>query len=299
MVAAANKADGGKRHMQAASKLYERAVGRLPEYVGNVWIGGSHDECQHESVTTPSLAFDTSDVALVPITPKRATFMIANRCLHGLTLMAFTLGGSGWVLAQTPSTNRPPATATSAPPPPSSTVKVDMVPSLIVMNARGAALQGGSLVLSGVSQNAIVFADRPVRSAGHLLTAHVLEEWTVGSFTNDPPNATVSVLSRDGASVRDAVVELKRPQLDGDRLTFEVRLLEGDLGGADGPASVFIDIIGLPFTPLSVAGVARRTARRAYWYGAATAPYYRPYAYPPLPPPAYGYPYPGAYPPPY
>jgi hypothetical protein len=50
-----------------------------------------------------------------------------------------------------------------------------------------------------------------------------------------------------------------------------VRGLEGDLAGADGPASVFVDIIGLPFTPLSYAGVARRAARRAYWYGAAAA----------------------------
>ena len=85
------------------------------------------------------------------------------------------------------------------------------------------------------------------------------------------------MLSKDGASVRDAVVELRGPHLDGDRLTFNVRVLEGDLAGADGPASVFIDIIGMPITPLSFAGVARRTARRAYWYGAAAPP---PYGYP-------------------
>jgi hypothetical protein len=101
-------------------------------------------------------------------------------------------------------------------------------------------------------------------------------------------------VEQDGTSVRDAVVELRDPHLDGDRLTFDVRLLEGDLGGADGPASVFVDVIGLPFTPLSFAGVARRTARRAAWYGAAAAaPYY---------PPPYGYPspyYPYPYPPPY
>jgi hypothetical protein len=30
-----------------------------------------------------------------------------------------------------------------------------------------------------------------------------------------------------------------------------VHMLGGDLVGADGPASVFVDIIGLPFTPLS------------------------------------------------
>jgi hypothetical protein len=31
-----------------------------------------------------------------------------------------------------------------------------------------------------------------------------------------------------------------------------VHMLGGDLVGADGPASVFVDIIGLPFTPLSL-----------------------------------------------
>ena len=86
-----------------------------------------------------------------------------------------------------------------------------------------------------------------------------------GSFAKDPPNATVSVLSKDGVSNQDLVVELTKPQLDADRLTFAVRVLEGSLSGSDGPASVFIDIIGMPFTPLSFAGAARRSARRAYW----------------------------------
>ena len=66
------------------------------------------------------------------------------------------------------------------------TVKADMVPSLIVMNARGAGLQGQTLTLTGVSPNSVVFADRPVRAAGHLLTAHLLEEWSEGSFAKDP-----------------------------------------------------------------------------------------------------------------
>ena len=64
-----------------------------------------------------------------------------------------------------------------------------------------------------------------------------------------------------------------------DNLTFEVKKLEGDLAGADGPAAVFIDIIGMPFTPLSFAGVARRTARRTAFYSAAAAGAYYPYAY--------------------
>ena len=174
-----------------------------------------------------------------------------------------------------------------------------IVPSLIVINAREASLQGGQLALTGVAPNSIIFADRPVRAAGHALTAHLLQEWesgSEGSFAKDPPNATVSAFSKDGSVIRDAVVVLKNPNITGDRLTFDVHVLEGDLKGADGAASVFIDIIGLPFTPLSYAGVARRTARRAAWYGAAVHPYY-----PPAYAPGYGQPYyppPGYYPPP-
>jgi hypothetical protein len=182
-------------------------------------------------------------------------------------------------------------------------------PSLIVFNSRGASLQGGKLTLTGISSNAIVFADRPVRAAGHDLTENLLDEWSTNntskdSFSKDPPNATVSVLGKD--SVRDAVVVLMSPKLEGDKLTFDVQVLEGDLNGADGPASVFIDIIGRPLTPLSYAGVARRTAYRggAYYAGAAVAgaaavgvaaAYANPYAYPYGRPACGYYPYPPCY----
>ena len=153
--------------------------------------------------------------------------------------------------------------------------------------------------MTGVAPNSIVFADRPVRAAGHDLTSRIVEDWSKGSdnFAQDPPNATVSGFSKDGARVKDAVVVLKNPKLEGDRLTFDVDVLEGDLAGADGAASLFIDIIGRPLTPLSFAGVARRTAfRGAYYAGAAAvgaaaigaAAYYHPYAAAA----AYGYGYP-------
>ena len=180
--------------------------------------------------------------------------------------------------------------------------KPEVVPSLFVLNAKGATLQNSKLTLTGVSPNSIVFADRPVRAAGHDLTSRIVEDWGNGSdnFAKDPPNATVSVFQKDGNNVRDAVVVLKNPKLEGDNLTFDVDVLEGDIKGADGAASLFIDIIGRPFTPMSFAGVARRTAfRGAYYAGAAAAvgaATYGAYGYAPYARPACGYyPYPPCY----
>jgi hypothetical protein len=193
--------------------------------------------------------------------------------------------------------------------------KTEMVPSLAVLNSRGASLDNGKLTMSGVSANSIIFADRPVRAAGHVLTAHFIKQWDEGndSFSKDPPNATISVLSSDGLSVKDAVVVLKAPKLEGDQLTFEVAVLEGDLAGADGPASLFIDWFAAGGYGRGV-GVWHgggygwhAPVYRGAWYGAAglaagaaigaaaAAPYYHPY-YPPPPPPACGYyPYPPCY----
>ncbi len=176
--------------------------------------------------------------------------------------------------------------------------KPEIVPSLIVLNADGATLEGNTLTLKGVATNSIIFADRPVRSAGHALTTHLIEEWADGSdsFAKDPPNATVSVFTKGADDVQDAVVVLKNPKLDGTTLTFTVDVLESNLAAADGPASVFIDIIGMPRTPMSFAGVARRTAYRGAFYAGATAAAAAPYygaAYPP--PPCGYYPYPPCY----
>jgi hypothetical protein len=224
--------------------------------------------------------------------------MSLSRSVCALMFAAAFVATAGAASAQNADTNAPPHV------PLQKTIgrsKPQVVPSLFVLNSRGASLQGGKLTLVGVSPNAIVFADRPVRSAGHDLTARIVEDWGSGSdnFAGDPPNATVSAFTKTGTGVKDAVVVLKNPKLDGDNLTFDVDTLEGDLNGADGAASVFIDLIGRPLTPMSFAGVARRTAYRgAYYAGAAAvgaaaagAAYYGPYGRP-----ACGYyPYPPCY----
>src|SRR6266478_4285846 len=163
----------------------------------------------------------------------------------GCMIIALLLCGTAPALAQTtPSTpQHEPLQKTIG------QAKPEIVPSLIVMNARSASLQGGKLTLTGVAPNSIVFADRPVRAAGHSLTTDLLEEWSPNnasdeSFTKDPPNATVSAFSTDGSKIRDAVVVLKTAKLEGDRLTFDVDVLEGELAGGDGPAALFIDRFG-------------------------------------------------------
>jgi hypothetical protein len=202
--------------------------------------------------------------------------------------------------------------------------KSGMIPSLAVINSRGATLQGNTLTMTDVGLNSIVFADRPFRAAGHVLTKHFLKEWDEGSdsFAKDPPNATISVLGAEGDTVEDAVVVLKSPKLEGDKLTFEVSVLEGGLSKATGPASLFIDWFaargygGRGF----VAGGYHGGGWHGAWYGhpagigvgaaavglgaaavgaAAASAYYHPYGYPYYaapPPPACGYyPYPPCY----
>jgi hypothetical protein len=184
----------------------------------------------------------------------------------GLLALAVVISGAASAQTVTPPPHVPLQKTIGA-------AKPEVVPSLFVLNARGANLQGGKLVLTGVSPNAIVFADRPVRSAGHDLTSRIVEDWGSGSdnFAKDPPNATVSAFQKDGSGVRDVVVVLKNPKLEGENLAFDVDVLEGDIKGADGAAAVFIDIIGRPLTPLSFAGAARRTAYRGAYYAGAAA----------------------------
>ena len=44
-----------------------------------------------------------------------------------------------------------------------------------------------------------------------------------------------------------------------------MKVLEGTLLAKGGACALFIDIIGMPRTPYSFAGAARRGFRRGYW----------------------------------
>lgn len=139
---------------------------------------------------------------------------------------------------------------------------------LFVQNARGIQYADGKLTLKGVSPTTIVFSDRPERLAGHMSTAEFIPFWKEGkdSFLSDPPNATLSILGT--GKITDVVVVLRDPVLKGDELSYDIRILEGEMPAGGGAVSLFIDAIGRPLTPMSVAGADRRMWRRAD-YGAS------------------------------
>ena len=218
---------------------------------------------------------------MLKLAPKYIVFSLALICASDAAFAQHAPSGAPLKSIGTPSTH-----------------KSEVVPSLIVMNSRGATLQGDTLTLTGVTPNSIVFADRPVRAAGHVLTSHLIADWGVStpgneSFAKEPPNATVSVFNKDGATVKDAVVVLKNPKLEGDKLTFSVQVLEGDLTGGDGAASIFIDIFGVwrraAYRGAYYAGAAAAVGVAAAYAAPYAAPYVAPYAYPYAPRPACGY----------
>lgn len=152
-----------------------------------------------------------------------------------------------------------------------------MAQLLFVQNAAGVEIGAGgkTLTLKNFSPTTLFFSDRPVRIAGHYRTDEYLQFWKAGpdSFLKDPPNATLSVFEKGKDELADVVVTLRNPRVSGNDLTYDITVISGTLPRPGmGPASLFIDIIGLPFTPLSFAGVARRTAyRTVVWGGAAAA----------------------------
>jgi len=139
---------------------------------------------------------------------------------------------------------------------------------LFVQTAKGMTFDksASKLTLDGVSPQTLFFADRPQRIAGNMKTTTFVPFWSRGkdSFLSDPPNADISIL--DGEQLRQVVVVLRDPVLQGDSLTYTVKVLQGAMPDKAADVSVFIDIIGMPLTPLSYAGVARRSYRRAYFY---------------------------------
>ena len=135
---------------------------------------------------------------------------------------------------------------------------------LFVQNSKSITYADGMLTLKGVNPVTVMFTDRPVRAAEHMKTKDFIPFWNEGkdSFHKDPPNAALSLLEQD--EMVDVVVTLHDPVLKGEDLTYRVEIIEGEIPASATHASLFIDVVGRPLTPGSVAGVRRRRRRRVY-----------------------------------
>ncbi len=142
--------------------------------------------------------------------------------------------------------------------------QLENIEALFVQSAHGLTTSKGSVTFHGLAHATLFFSDRPQRVVGHLSSRKFVDQWGEGedSFADDPPNAVLSFLE-DGDTVPEEVtMTISDPQLDGDTLTYTVDILDGMLPASSGPCSLFIDPVGRPLSPMSVAGVRRRQRRR-------------------------------------
>ena len=140
--------------------------------------------------------------------------------------------------------------------------KGEMAELLFVQNSHDVSVEKGKLTLKKVSPTTIFFTDRPERIAGHMTTKDFVDEWGKGdnSFKADPPNAALSIFGKD--EIVDIEVTLMNPRFEGDDLVYDIAILQEDLKPVSGQSSLFIDPVGRPMSPTSVAGVHRRERRR-------------------------------------
>ena len=136
---------------------------------------------------------------------------------------------------------------------------------LFVQDAKAMVFDGSRLTLKEANPNIIFFCDRPVRTAGHMTRDAFMKLVTEGenSFADNPPNAAVSIIDAKGEVTEVVVTLSKRPLVSANDMVFPIKVLEGELPNAGETVIMFIDPIGRPMSPTSVAGAHRRHRRRA------------------------------------
>ncbi len=142
--------------------------------------------------------------------------------------------------------------------------QLEDIEALFVQTAAGMSSQGDTLTLHGLSPSTLYFSDRPQREVGHMTSRSFVDLWAEGenSFEKDPPNAVLSFAEPGDRTPEDVVVEIQSPALEGDALTYRIKVLDGAVPATTGPCALFIDPFGRPLSPVSAAGMHRRARRR-------------------------------------
>jgi hypothetical protein len=145
-----------------------------------------------------------------------------------------------------------------------STAPPTTVEDMFVQTASGVRADDKTMTLLGLTPHTIYFSDRPERIVGHLTTDRFLQWWSEGddSFAADPPNAVLAWGEPGDDAPDEAVVVISDPAIVKDGLRYQIEPLQGTLPAQAGPCVLFIDPLGRPLSPVSVAGCRRREMRR-------------------------------------
>jgi hypothetical protein len=143
--------------------------------------------------------------------------------------------------------------------------ELEDISALFVQTAHAAEHLDGRIILRGVTPSTLYFSDRPQRVVGHVSTSEFVGFWDEGedSFADDPPNAVLAFISQGETVPAEVVIEISDPILSGVDLSYAAKVLDGALPARADGCSLFIDPIGRPLSPVSVAGMNRRARRRA------------------------------------
>ncbi len=135
---------------------------------------------------------------------------------------------------------------------------------MFVQIARSVISDESTLTLQDVSPSTLYFSDRPERVVGHMTTDQFVEQWSEGpnSFLEDPPNAVLSYVGTGEDTPSDAVVVLRDPVVSGSSLSYSIEVLDGTVPATSHAVTLFIDPLGRPLSPVSLAGMNRRNRRR-------------------------------------
>jgi hypothetical protein len=140
-----------------------------------------------------------------------------------------------------------------------------LVEEMFVQVARGSTSRPGELTLTGIAPTTLYFSDRPQRVVGHMSTDQFVGLWSdqgENSFGVDPPNAVLSFVDVGEDRPEECVMVLSNPKSDAESVTYSIDVLEGTVPDSSGSCTLFIDPLGRPLSPVSVAGMRRRDRRR-------------------------------------
>jgi hypothetical protein len=130
--------------------------------------------------------------------------------------------------------------ATAQPKPQASLLFVQMAQKI---DYKKTDASSGVMTLYDVPPHTMFFTDRPNRVVGNVPTSAFVTRWTTdkgpNGFATNPPNAAVTVFQPDGA--KTAIVELRNPRLDGNKLSYDVKVLQGISSTQPAEGVVFID----------------------------------------------------------